>query len=193
MIDYAPLFADATSPEFEDAEKLFLCFQSAVFLDQQDLRYKVSKEIATRFSLPLTAIHFCGSAHIGSSPHKKTAFENGKSDLDVAIVSSQLFEEYLLVSMNHSRDLSDPSSFPVDHRSGLSTKDRFCLYSARGIFRPDLMPNCPQRASWMTFFSKLSRGYEMFSNINAGLYLSERLFLEKQRSAVAKLRQRKEL
>lgn len=193
MIDYAPNFKNSSASEFDDTEKLFFCYQSAVFLSQQDMRYAISKEIATRFSISLTAVHFCGSAHIGSSPHRQTPFKEGESDLDVAIVSPQLFEEYLLISMNNSRGLTDPSCFPVDHSTQRPTKEQFCQYAARGMFRPDLMPNCSQRSSWITFFSRMSKKYSTFSNINAGLYLSERLFLEKQRSSVAKLRGTKEI
>ncbi|HEY6022184.1 MAG TPA: hypothetical protein VIY48_20650 [Candidatus Paceibacterota bacterium] len=190
MIDYGPKFVGSKSSEFDDVEKLFLCYQSAAFLDRQDLRYEISKKIAGQFHVSISSIRFCGSAHIGSSPHKNTPFVEGTSDLDVAIINESLFETYLMHAMNNSRGLQDLSCFPV--KDGYSTRDSFCQYAARGIFRPDIMPNCPQRTSWMTFFSKLSRDYSMFSDINAGLYLSERLFLEKQRNVVARLRKQGE-
>lgn len=189
MIDYAPNFFGSKSSEFDDTEKLFLCYQSAVFIEQQDQRYEISKEISKWFDVPISSIRFCGSAHIGSSPQNKTTFVESTSDLDVAIVSAQLFEKYLLTSMNNSRTFSDLSCFPLDE-SGTPTRDKFCLYASRGMFRPDLMPNCPQRSAWMNFFSRMSRSYPRFSNINAGLYLSEMLFLEKQRASVAKLRKK---
>ena len=189
MIDYAPNFIGSKSSEFDDTEKLFLCYQSAVFIDKQDQRYEISKEISKWFNVPISSIRFCGSAHIGSSPHYKTPFVESTSDLDVAIVSAQLFESYLLISMNNSRTFNDLSCFPLD-KSGTPTRDEFCRYASRGMFRPDLMPNCPQRSAWITFFSKMSRNYPRFGNINAGLYLSEMLFLEKQRKSVAMLRKK---
>lgn len=188
MIDYAPNFVSSKLSEFDDTERLFLCYQSAAFLDCQDQRHEISKKIANFFKISIGSIRFCGSAHIGSSPHKKTPFVENTSDLDVAIISEQLFESYLLTSMNNSRKLQDLSCFPKGKNNNISTRDAFCQYAARGIFRPDLMPNCPQRAAWMTFFSKMSKDYPKFGSINAGLYLSEKLFIEKQRDAVAMLR-----
>lgn len=188
MIDYAPHFLESKSPEYEDIEKLFLCYQSAAFMDQQDQRYEVSKKISKHFNISISSIRFCGSAHIGSSPHKNTPFAEETSDLDVAIVDGRLFEHYLLASMDNSRSLQDPSCFPIDGKTKISTKDAFCLYAARGMFRPDLMPNCPQRRAWIDFFSIMSRSFPRFKSINAGLYLSERFFIEKQRDAVKMLR-----
>lgn len=188
MIDYAPNFVASTSTVYNDTEKLFLCYQSAAFLDIQDQRYEISKQISNRFHVPISSIRFCGPAHIGSSPHKKTLFAENTSDLDVAIISEQLFETYLLASMSNSKSLTDLSCFPIDKKSGSPTRDAFCQYAARGMFRPDYMPNCPQRAAWWTFFAKLSMDFPRFGSINAGLYLSERLFLEKQRESVEMLR-----
>lgn len=175
--------SSAANSEIE-AQKIFLSFQSHFFLLNQSIKFEIEKEIADFFNVSISEIKICGSAHIGESPHKETPFEIGVSDLDVAIISTRLFSMYLKISKANSKNLTDRSKFPID-KFGQPTDHEFCRYAATGYFRPDLMPNCPQRATWRTFFGRLSDKYKSsFSSINAGLYLSEELYVDKQISAI---------
>lgn len=175
----------SSTNSIEEAKKIFLSYQSHFFLNNQPLKYAIQKEIADRFNVSISNIRVCGSAHIGESPHKGSPFKVRESDLDIAIISAELFSSYIKISKSFSREFNDISAFPKDRITGKSLRDSFCYYAAMGYFRPDLMPNSTHRAAWMNFFGKLSDKYsDTFKNINAGLYVSEDLYLDKQFKAI---------
>lgn len=173
----------AKAPYNEIARKIFLTYPTAAFLGEEERQYEVFNEISSFLGVSISSIHVCGSAKIGKSVHKKTDFEKGKSDLDVAIVDAGLFTRYLNIGLAETNSYSDRAKFP--RRNGASTFDEYSSYLARGIFRPDLMPICAQRANWRDFFSLLSdRHLCLFGSISAAVYVSELCFEYKQRSVI---------
>lgn len=173
----------ANRPYNEIARKVFLTYPTKAFLGDEERQFAILNAVSAHFSVPITCIHVAGSAKLGHSLHKQTAFAPGQSDLDLAIIDSQLFARYLEVGLKLSKGYSDGTSFPI--RDGNSTQTEYLRYLTRGIFRPDLMPTGPERANWGNFFGQLSGKHTaVFKSISGAIYLSQGCFESKQRSAI---------
>ena len=167
----------------EIARKVFLTYPTKAFVGNEERQYEILNAVAEYFRVPITNVHAAGSAKLGFSPHKKTAFVVGQSDLDLAIIDGQLFAHYLQIGLKLSKGYSDGTNFPI--KGGASTQAEYLKYLARGIFRPDLMPIGQQRADWNNFFGQLSVQHNgLFRSVSACVYLSESCFESKQRSAI---------
>lgn len=175
--------ATTATPYYEIVRKVYLTFPTKAFIGFEDQQYEVLNEIAQYFNVPITAVQVTGSAKIGRSLHKKTEFIAGKSDLDVAIIDAGLFLWNMELVLRVSKGYSDRASFPL--KRGQSTQEEYIQYLSKGIFRPDLMPTCPERAQLGNFFGLLSNKHtNLFSKISAVIYISQKCFEIKQRSAV---------
>jgi hypothetical protein len=167
----------------EIARKIYLTYPTMAFVGAEEAQYGVLSEISGFFKVPICCIQVAGSAKTGRSFHKRQSFLPGVSDLDIAIVDSQLFVRYMEFVFEQSRGYADLTSFPV--RRGVSTHAEYVRCITRGIFRPDLMTVGPERAAWNNFFTRLSDKHtQLFRSINASVYLSESFFESKQRSAI---------
>jgi hypothetical protein len=163
------------------ARRLFLYDFSQVFFAEQDRGFSILNSICERFNVPFSAVQVVGSAHTGYSYFSQADFKPGESDLDVAIVSSNLFQHYSQEVYWLTRRYSDLSRF--SRKGGISVAQDFRNYLSSGYFRPDLMPECPLKADWWGFFNRLSNKHiDLFRNINAGIYLSEAFFEMKNAS-----------
>jgi hypothetical protein len=132
--------------------------------------------VADNFHVPIYAIRAAGSGQLGYSFIKQRSFIPGSSDLDLAIVSSDLFSQYCLKSCVATSDYRDLTGF-----RNSETHQAFIQYLAKGYFRPDFMPTCPSKQLWFSFFENLSRKHgAVYSNINCGIYISEDVFERKQ-------------
>ncbi len=171
----------ASLPQRFVARRLFLYDFCYVFEKNPDQGFQILNAICEKFKLPFTAVKVVGSAHTGYSYLKKRDFVPGESDLDVAIISPSLFQEYSQSVYWLTHRYSDLSRF--ERRDGVSTAQDFRNSLGSGQFRPDRMPTCQLKADWYSFFNKLSNSYaDLFKNINAGIYLSEGFFEMKNAS-----------
>ncbi|MCG8208375.1 hypothetical protein [Tenacibaculum finnmarkense] len=162
------------------ARKIYLSFPTNVFVGKEELQFEITNSIANQFKVPLTAIQIVGSAKTGYSYHKNKEFQPGESDLDISIVSKDLFTNYAETVLVETKGFKDLSSF-ARNRDGKSNFDSYKTYINKGIFRPDLMPSCDAKNKWFNFFNKLSeKHFELFGSINAGIYLSQKFFEFKQ-------------
>ena len=65
----------------------------------------------------------------------------------------------------------------------------FVSYLAKGMIRPDLMPRCKEKDEWFEFFNRLSSDYyQLFKNINGGIYADYYFFEDKQAAVVGQYR-----
>mgnify|MGYP001810197560 CR=1 FL=1 len=173
----------AKKPYGEIVRKVFLTYPTKVFVGDEERQFEILNSVSEHFQVSITSIHVAGSAKLGHSIHKKRAFVSGASDLDLAIIDSQLFVRYLEIGLRLSKGYSDGTAFTV--RGGVSTKADYLTYLARGIFRPDIMPKGPERADWGNFFGQLTAKHvSVFKSISAAVYLSQGCFESKQRSAI---------
>ncbi len=65
-----------------------------IFTENQDEYYEFRKRISQHFDINFYEIYITGSAKLGFSPFKQKSFDDD-SDIDVAIVSPQLYEKML--------------------------------------------------------------------------------------------------
>lgn len=169
---------DILSPQ-EIAEKIYLIYNSYVFRGKEDLQYVIYKLISEHFKIPITSIQLCGSGKTGYSYYKSKKFDAISSDLDIAIISSSLFNFYLEKTLLDSEGLQNTYFIKRDN------KKSYMSYLSKGWLRPDFMPDIPLKTDWFTFFGSLSNKYTMhFAKINAGIFLSEMMFNYQQKSIV---------
>lgn len=169
--------ARGLSPQ-QIARKLFLVDSPAVFVSNGALQYEILDKISQKFQIPIRSIQIVGSAQIGCSLHKGTLFDAKSSDIDFAIVDLGLFHKLAQTAFLAGDGLQSPANFPIDKESGKSTQPSYRSYVARGILRPELMPNCPERADWMNFFGMLSDNYSDYCNGMSGVIYASDLYLE---------------
>ena len=162
------------------ARKIYLSFPTQVFIGQEEIEYEIKSSICSQFKLPFSSIQVAGSAKPGFSYFRNRKFVPGDSDLDIAIIDQGLFVKYNEIVLRETKGFKDFSSFERD-KYGISNYSSYQQYITKGIFRPDLMPKCKAKKDWFSFFNKLSGKYfELFKDINAGIYLSEKFFEFKQ-------------
>jgi hypothetical protein len=170
-------------PYHEIARKVFLVYPTKVFVGNEERAYSIANKIALHFDVPLTSVQVAGSAKTGRSFFQQRDFIAGTSDLDIAIIDPRLFVKYMGIVFKQTKAYNNQTGFPI--RGGRSAFDEYIIYLTKGIFRPDLMPASPAKADLLDFFGRLSQECtDLFSNINAAIYLSELFFENKQRSAI---------
>jgi predicted nucleotidyltransferase len=144
-----------------------------LFNDREDEYYEFRKKISKKFSISFHEIYITGSAQLGFSPRKKTIFSL-ESDIDVAIVSEKLYDEFMESIRKYQMELRE-------NRRAVTIKEidqyhKFLEYSAIGWMRPDLLPHSFRvknlKDDWFDFFTSLSYGKSEAGNykVNAGIF-----------------------
>ncbi|MBX8497210.1 hypothetical protein [Pseudomonas cichorii] len=170
-------------PFHKIARKIYFSYPSYAFVGEEERQYLIFDKVAEYFDVPITSVQVAGSAKTGHSFHKGTCFIPGSSDLDIAIIDARLFVKYMDVVCSTTRNYTDLTNF--EKKGGVSGLDKYLNYLSKGIFRPDLMPSGPERSKVNDFFGSLSAQHgDLFSSINAAIYLSGSFFERKQRSAI---------
>jgi len=161
------------------ARKVFLSYQSQVFHDREDIEYEIKNSIKKHLKIPFISIQVAGSAKTGFSFFKQTLFTEGKSDLDISIISLDLYNSFLETAHKQTKGFTNLTVFP--EYKGKRTDRQFLEGIKKGFFNPFFMPNCVEKTEWLDFFRHLSNDYyQVFKNINAGIYSSEYFFEYKQ-------------
>jgi len=169
------------------ARKIFLSYQTQAFTGREDIEYAIKNTIKDHLKIPFTSIHVVGSAKSGFSFFNQTLFTEGKSDLDISIISLELYNRLLEISHKKTSGFTDLSVF-VEFR-GKPTHRQFLDGIKRGFFNPFFMPDCDEKREWFDFFRHLSNDhYNIFKNINAGVYSSEYFFEYKQAQCIEEFR-----
>ncbi|MFS0601124.1 hypothetical protein [Peribacillus frigoritolerans] len=171
-------------PKEDIVRKIYISFPTKAFEGKEDVGFQICDEISKFFEIPFNSVQVVGSAKTGKSYYKFTDFAVAKSDLDIAIISPELFLKYTEICHRVTKGYSDQSMFSLN-RHGKSDIYEFKKNLTQGMFRPDLMPNSPSKDDWRRFFNKLSnKHHKLFKNINAGIYSSQYFFEYKQIDAL---------
>lgn len=169
------------------ARRIYFLSPTAAFAKEPDRELQVYLNVSEFFDIPFNSIQVVGSAKTGISLVKSTPFTAEGSDIDIAVVDQSLFMYYVEKAFTISEGYVRNDLFPKSKDDGKPTTSRFKECLSKGIFRPDLMPYCPERAEWMSFFSKLSSSHREFcSGMSAALYASSVFFEWKQKIAIDK-------
>lgn len=174
----------ASASHVDIARKVYLTYPTSVFVGNEELQFEIFNKISQFFNIPITSVQVVGSAKTGHSYYKNQGFIKGVSDLDIAIVDSSLFVQYVDKVFQITKGFSDRTAFQR-FQDGSSSFHSYKEYLSKGIFRPDLMPSGVLKGEWRSFFGKLSSQYsETFKSINAGIYLSQTFFEQKQKQSI---------
>ena len=189
--DYIRRIAEQHTHPVARAQRVFLEEPSFAIGDKKDIEFDIKSNLSTYFNVPFRSVVFCGSAHLGFSPHKNTDLKLGESDLDVAIVSMDAFQKAWMILTDTTRAFSDLSGFPNGQR-GLEISERVKeMITKRGLIHLAEMPQRCQFDKDKTFLDEVSRRYNtIFSNVNVTFYMSEHAFCWKQNWAIQKMLRR---
>lgn len=156
----------------------------SAFAVEDDAHYELLETVASEFNLDSNRdVFLVGSAKLGFSiaPHKRYKPFNDESDLDLAIVSSELFKRVW-----HEVD---------EYRSinGEWSRTRmFADYLSRGWIRPDMLPSSSTFAfsnDWWNFFRSVqNRRIGGGFKIRAGIYHDTDFLVRYQQRAVSACR-----
>lgn len=135
------------------------------YILDEDQYFALKQEVAEHFKLHPSQIILVGSGKLGFSiaPNKKYRFFRDESDLDLAIVSADLFQALWAEVFEYWTD------------GGFWEKSRdFKDYLFRGWLRPDFLPpSLESSRGWFEFFRILTASHRFGPyKISAGVYQS---------------------
>lgn len=170
----------------ERSRRLFLTERPASLNRQTDREFAIKTDVSEFFSIPYSAVAFCGSGQLGFSVHKNKLFEPGKSDLDVACIDTELFQRAWMDVIHTTRAFTDLSAFGELGQDGVNQlRDQIVR---RGMIRIEVMPQSPLSRDWSRFEGVVSRKHtDLYRNLSIAIYMNEYAFCWKQDSAVAAL------
>lgn len=144
------------------------------FATKKELWFDFKYKISGKFNIPISSIFLVGSGQFGFSLNPKNKLRNfiedGEytSDLDIAIVSSNLFNKY----WDYIKEFSLTS---LDDEEKV-LKSKFLDYMLKGWIRPDLFPkNYAEKQLWFEFFKSFN--VEVNRKVNCGIFRDEDCFL----------------
>lgn len=174
------------SDRLRRARRLFIEERAIALASDREVEYSVKESISQFFGIKYSEVAFAGSAQVGFSAHKNRPFLKAVSDLDVACVSSNLFQVAWADVITATRAFTDATKF-----AGLRQEevDRFKDgILRRGMIRVAIMPRSELSMGWKNFENALSREYSAyFGSVSVAIYMSEYAFCWKQDSAISSI------
>ena len=175
-------------------EKYVLHNSPFFFKDNMDLYFVLKKKISDKFNVPITNIYLVGSGQFGFSLSPKKNYSNFRvsedeeknikaSDLDFAIISSKLFNEF----WDKVCDFR-PSEIAHDKNQEVSF-GQFRKYLFRGWIRPDKFPfNFEEKKDWFKFFNSLNSYVNR--QVTCGIFRNEESFIKIYKRNIEELNKR---
>ena len=152
------------------------------YILQRDQYFDLKYEISKQFKIHPSQVLVVGSGKLGFSiaPDKRYRHFGDQSDLDVAIVSDDLFNTLWLAVFEYWNN----------NRGYWKREAKFKDYLFRGWLRPDYIPPyIPSASQWFAFFRKLTESQRFGPyKISAGVYVSWSYLEYYQQTAVAQCR-----
>lgn len=142
------------------------------FILTQDKYFDLRSEVAEHFELHPNEVFVVGSAKLGFSvaPNNRYREFCDESDIDVAMVSGLLFEQFWQEVFYYRYE----GSYWPEYR-------QFIHYLFRGWIRPDMLPQSsmfPLRKKWWEFFQNVTRSGKYGDFKIAGALYRSYFFLE---------------
>ena len=170
-----------------DICRRFLIFGSCTQLDDERY-YGLKAAVAEEFAIHPNETIVVGSTKLGFSiaPEKRYRAFGETSDIDVAIVSPQLFDRVWHEVFRY-----------LDSARSWQYRREFANYFVRGWIRPDKLPpgeNFQFTQDWFEFFRSLSHSRDFGDIKISGALYRDWIFLEKyQESCILKCREAEEV
>jgi hypothetical protein len=144
---------DLSIPEREIVQQHIIHGNPFIFSQNEDLYFKMKKDISDYFKIYPDNVMMVGSAKLGFSisPQKLWKDFREESDIDAVIVSDKIFDLYWQDLFEFNIELTARS----EHEQIMYNS--FIDYFFRGWIRPDLFPfNFNKKDEWFTFFRNIS-------------------------------------
>lgn len=144
-----------------------------VFNNKENDYYEFRDLIAKKFQINFHEVLILGSAKLGYSYHKDSTFSSD-SDIDVALVNENLFEEYYKSICDFQYELDKGRETMTDYEN--KQYQLFMQYLIKGWMRPDKLPSklkiSTMRQEWFDFFKSISNGNSTVGNykVSGGLF-----------------------
>lgn len=176
---------DYTDEELVDK---YICFGTPIiFSTQEEKYYDLKREISTQFPVrSMKNIIVVGSAKLGFSiaPQKRFRDIQDSSDIDVAIIDEELFDNYW----------EQLFEFNINLKSRSVKEDElyrdFLQYFFKGWLRPDLFPfRFKGKNEWFNFFNKISYKKYDKRKVTAAIYKNEYFFKKYHEKNIRELRE----
>lgn len=171
--------------DLQKARRVFLEEASFAAINKRDVEFRIKSSVAAHFKVPYRSVVFCGSAHLGFSPHKGSDFVAGESDLDLAIISMDAFQAAWRLLNDATRSFSDLTVFSrFENPKGVADEIKDMM-AKRGLLHLSKMPSAPgfdESRAWLENLHKKYRA--MFGAINLSFYMNEYAYCWKQNSAI---------
>jgi len=167
------------------AKRIYIENRAYALKDNRDIEYDIKNKVAKYFSIEYSSVAFTGSAQIGFSIHKDTLFDQNTSDLDIACIDLELFNNTWKDIIKTTRAFTDVTPFSGDEDSLEILKESIVK---RGMVLIDNMPRSSKSVQYRELQHRLSREYSKhFSKVTLAIYMNEYAFCWKQDSALSTL------
>jgi len=156
-----------------------------IFRAEEDMYYSLKKVIAEEFAVSTSNVFMAGSAKLGYSiaPKKLWRPIQEKSDIDMVIVSNQLFDLFWKELLDFNINLT------YRNEKEQEMYDEFLEYFFKGWLRPDKFPfKYPSKQKWFDFFASISYKEYDKRKVTGAIYRSEHFFKLYHELNVKKLR-----
>ncbi|MBF2056352.1 MAG: hypothetical protein IGQ45_03810 [Cyanobacterium sp. T60_A2020_053] len=169
------IYLDSEEEIIDFGRKYLIHGTPYIFNNQEDEYYEFRKKISNQFNIAFYEIYITGSAKLGFSPYKQKLFDYD-SDIDIAIVSSQLYETMLEPIYYYQMELRKARQNITLNE--LRQYHSFLEYTAIGWIRPDKLPLSFNveilKQEWFDFFKSISYGKSEVGDykVSAGIFKS---------------------
>jgi predicted nucleotidyltransferase len=156
-----------------------------IFKDNENKYFDLKHEIATNFNEHFECVRMIGSAKLGFSiaPRKLWRSFSDESDIDIAIISQSIFEQFWIDLYDFNISLTSRTE-----KEQKSYRD-FLEYLFKGWLRPDLFPfKYLRKNEWFDFFKSISYKYG-YQKIACAIYYSDDFFEKYHTLNIKNLRQ----
>lgn len=152
-----------------------------IFQDREHEYYEFRKRISKKWNVMYHDVHITGSAKLGFSVIKQKQFDLN-SDIDVAIISNPLFDEFMALISDFQWSLRN-KNITLDANE-IKEYHFFLEYAAIGWLRPDKLPlsisvnNKILKNDWFSFFQSISNNNSEVGNyrVAAGIFKNYQSF-----------------
>ncbi len=174
-----------TLSEHKLVEKHILFGTPYIFSSNEPLYYELKQEVADKFELSTTKVIVVGSAKLGFSiaPRKLWRPINDESDIDVVIISEELFDRFW----------KELHIFNVNLISRTDAEDKlykeFLEYFFKGWIRPDKFPfSYSFKQEWFDFFRDISYKKYDKRKVTGAIFKNEYFFTQYHKANLRRLR-----
>jgi predicted nucleotidyltransferase len=182
--DFKDHLRDRAFSSGDIVDKFIKFGQVHFFVEKYNMEFEMKRRIMKKFNILISDIYIVGSAKLGFSlaPKKEYQEMNEESDIDIALISEQLFnihwKEIAKLNIKQTPRTEDEDK----------AYNSFIDYLACGWIRPDLFPvEYAMKNEWFDFFNTLSSSLTK-RKISAGIFKDDFFFKLYNNSNIERLR-----